>query len=131
MDNIIGVCLLTFALIVTRSIFNNSSDPLIAKKYIQLAISGFGGLVVLYGANKDRVNNLKTLLLSKIKKDTETKQEENTMDKLDETKGLLDFKALTYLKSRALEIKSQECLELVNKINTILFNSDTTAVKNE
>ena len=84
---------------------------------LQSAVSFGGGVYVLYPYIKDRLSNLS---LNKTKKEeTEVCVPPNS----DCKEEFDDFKALHYLKDRALELNNQEAMDLLVKLNTIMFSS--------
>lgn len=88
---------------------------------LQSIVAGFGGLYIVYPYLK--------LKLLEFKNNTN-----NTNNSLDHDcdhsceQEMNDFKALHYLKDRAVEMKSQEALDLLVKLNTIMFSSSNTKV---
>jgi hypothetical protein len=102
---------------------------------IQLFVSGVGSLVILTplayrfikGATSKDKENKPT--------DNTKKEEEEEMDNeccpLGNDETVADFKALHYLKERAIELQSKEALDLVVKLNTILFSISDTIKEEE
>jgi len=83
---------------------------------LQMLISGGGGLFLLY----QNFSKIKDFLITKKKKDEDMNEKE--LDLSIEEKELMDYKTLVYLKKRAKEIDSAEMLELVIKMNNLLFS---------
>lgn len=114
MDALIGLGLVIYSigLFVYKQFF---SDGLTSQTIIQIAVAGIGALVILAPKFLSFVMGLKI----------PEKEKENDIE-LDDTKDYQDFVSLNYLKDRAIELRSEEALELVIKLNTLIFS-----VKNE
>ena len=139
MDLIIGIALAVsfVCMLVYNLVRGDISDT---KTIIQLVVSSIGSIIVLgpilfryFTSSKDR--NKKDEEDTKKPVDN-TKEEEDEMDKNNtdcclDKEEMGDFKALNYLKDRAIEIKSQEALDLVVKLNTLLFANDVSIKKEE
>lgn len=122
MDFIIGIGLLiVFVSIGGYNYFTDQS--LDARTLIQLAISGAGSSLILAPAGYKKVKNLK-IKIPNI--NPEKEHEDFDMSDLPECddKSLLDFKCLHYLKHRAEDLGSKEALDLVIKLNTLLFSEE-------
>lgn len=155
MDNIIGIGLLCFSFFAGYNILNSSADTLTTKIYIQLVVSAAGGLFILYKSNKDKIGNFINTIKEKLTKkqsnsdrgndqmddktNTENKDADADTDSdivelfhTENEKEMITFNCLLFLRQRCIEIDAKECLELISKINTILFtlNSNKSAVQN-
>lgn len=125
MDLIIGLFLLVVFCILTgyHYLTGLSVSELGFKQLVQLVISGGGSVFIL---SPFVINGLKKIKLPNFRK---KKDMDNLSSSYDDD-CMNDFKALHYLKDRAIEIDSKEALELVVKLNTILFSA-TDSVKEE
>jgi flagellar motor component MotA len=144
MDNIIGIGLLVFCAWSGFNVFNNSADAVTIKQYIELFVSGVGGIFILYSSNKEKlveaINKVSKLINNKssnINNDTtntnlETTKEEDKMENTnaEQDKSLDDFKCLVYLRNRCVELNCPEALELVGKLNTTFFDLKIKEQKN-
>jgi len=109
-DLLIAIGLMLYA----GAIWIFSSMPIDFKSLLQIVVGLGGGAAILW-MNKN-------YFLSLLKSRNSTPDKENdSVPMSDEDKDFKDFKALKYLKDRAIEIDSVEMLELVTKINNILF----------
>lgn len=93
------------------------SDLYHTKFLLKLIVSGSGASYILIYQNLDKIK----LFLNKKKEesmDTDKYKEELKI----EDKELMDYKTLAYLRSRAKELKSQEMMDLIVKINNMLFS---------
>ena len=115
MDILIGLGLVIYSIgmFVYKQFF---SDGLTSQAIIQIAVAGIGALVILAPKFLSLVMELKI----------PDNQEKEDDIKLDDAKDYQDFVSLNYLKDRAIELRSEEALELVIKLNTLIFS-----VKNE
>lgn len=119
MDLFIGIgMLLFFAYNIGNYFFNNNLEPDL-KFYAQLGISGAGSFYLLLVKN---FSGLKQMLSKFRNKNMDQKQENVGTEKSVEDKEYMDYQALVYLKKRAEELKSKEALDLVIKLNTLLFS---------
>lgn len=120
MDLLIGIAMLLF---FTYSIGNyflrNDLEPDL-KFYAQTGISGLGSFYLLFVQNFDKLKNILLNFRNKEMDNTNEKEEAlpTTTDK-----EYMDYQCLVYLKKRADELKSKEALDLVIKLNTLLFSS--------
>lgn len=116
MDALIGLGLVIYSigLFVYKQFF---SDGLTSQAIIQIAVAGIGALVILAPKFLSFIMGLKI--------PEKEKEKENDIE-LDDAKDYQDFVSLNYLKDRAIELRSEEALELVIKLNTLIFS-----VKNE
>jgi hypothetical protein len=114
MDALIGLGLVIYSIgmFVYKQFF---SDGLTSQSIIQIAVAGIGALVILAPKFLSFIMGLKI----------PEKEKEDDI-KLDDAKDYQDFVSLNYLKDRAIELRSEEALELVIKLNTLIFS-----VKNE
>jgi hypothetical protein len=119
MDLIIGCFLLVVFCLLSgyHYLFGISVSELGFRQIIQLIISGGGGAYILspyvFGAlKKIKIPNFKF----RKKEDMDNTSYNSDDDSMN------DFKALLYLKERAIEIDCQEALDLVVKLNTLLFS---------
>ena len=83
----------------------------------QIGVSGVGSVLILFSYAVNWIRNFK-LPQIKLPKKSEEKMNDISIDE----KSVTDFKCLHYLKHRAEEIESQELLDLVIQLNTLLFN---------
>lgn len=118
MDLFIGIGMLLFFAYNVGNYFLNSNLEPDLKFYAQLAISGVGSFYLLLLKN---FSGLKQMLPKFRNKDMDKNKEEIT-EKSTEDKDYMDYQALVYLKKRAEELKSKEALDLVIKLNTLLFS---------
>lgn len=88
---------------------------------LQSVVAGFGGLYIVYPYLKAKLSEFKNNT-KKIDNEFETGHDHSCEQEMS------DFKALHYLKDRAVEMKSQEALDLLVKLNTIMFSSSNTKV---
>ncbi len=112
MDLIIGIGLLLYLI---AGVAYGLTYTFYGKLIIQLVVCLVGSIFILgrYGLNY--FNN----------KQTKPEKEEDMELELPEDRdknSLTDFKALHYLKERVIQIDCPEALELVVKLNTILFS---------
>lgn len=139
MDLIIGIALaISFVCVLVYNLMRGDVSD--TKTIVQLIISSIGSIIVLGPILFKYLTGFKDRN-KKDKEDTKkpvdnTKEEEDEMDKNNTDcclgkEEMGDFKALNYLKDRAIEIKSQEALDLVVKLNTILFANDISIKKEE
>ena len=114
MDALIGLGLVIYSIgmFVYKQFF---SDGLTSQAIIQIAVAGIGALVILAPKFLSFIMGLKI----------PEKEKEDDI-KLDDAKDYQDFVSLNYLKDRAIELRSEEALVLVIKLNTLIFS-----VKNE
>ena len=112
MDGLIGLGLVIYSIgmFVYKQFF---SDGLTSQAIIQIAVAGIGALVILAPKFLSFIMGLNI-------------PEKEDDIKLDDAKDYQDFVSLNYLKDRAIELRSEEALELVIKLNTLIFS-----VKNE
>lgn len=121
MDLLIGIGMLVFFGYTVATFFLSKDLEPDPKFYAQMLISGAGSFYLLVVQNLDKVKEL----LSKLRKktvDNKDKKEEETLP-LTTDKEYMDYQCLVYLKKRADELKSKEALDLVIKLNTLLFSS--------
>ena len=125
MDLIIGITLLVafFGILLYSMMIGDISN---VRTIIQLIISGIGSIVVLSPFLLKFVKTFSDKKEDSSKPiDKPEKEEEKDMNndfEFDCDKDSIeDFKALHYLKERAIELGSKEALDLVVKLNTILF----------
>lgn len=129
-DLIIGIAMLIFffGLTAYSTITKDFSYDL--KFWLQLLISGAGSFYILVYQNWDKIKNLFK------RKEGDQVPEPIVNDdscgkaccKLLESKDLQDYATLVYLRKRAQEMQSQEMLDLVVKLNGLLFS---TALQNK
>lgn len=118
MDLIVGLLLLVYAggLLVFSKINNNLNfdlyEPMFLLK-LGVSLSGAAYLIVYQNLNK-----IKDLLNKGAGVFNFDEKDTNTV-----SKDLMDYKALTYLRGRAKEIKSQEMMDYLVKINNLLFSN--------
>jgi len=87
------------------------------RQFIQLVISGGGGIFILAPFAVGALKKIKIPNFKFRKKEDMDNTSYNSDDD-----SMNDFKALLYLKERAIEIDCQEALDLVVKLNTLLFS---------
>ena len=124
MDLVIGIILIVsfFGVLVYSLMRGDISST---RTMIQLIVSGVGSIIVLSPLSLKAIKKLST----KKEDSSKTEKEREEMDKKEEAccfdkEDMGDFKALSYLKERAIEIKSKEALDLVVKLNNVLFAND-------
>lgn len=97
---------------------------------LQMAISAGGSLYLLVLPNLSKLKSFFTVKEKEVEKDIMPEKEEleqcnkkccNAFAATD--KDMQDYFALIYLKNRAKEIQSQEMLDLVVKLNSLLFST--------
>lgn len=125
-DLIIGIAMLIFffGLTAYSTITKDFSYDL--KFWLQLLISGVGSFYILVYQNWGKIKNL-----FKRKEGDQVPEHdscEKACCKLLESKDLQDYATLVYLRKRAQEMQSQEMLDLVVKLNGLLFS---TALQNK
>jgi hypothetical protein len=124
MDLLIGVFLLLyFCGAIAYGVLNGFDTRLM----IQVAVCGVGSLLVFSTYIIEMIKNIK---IPKPKPNPDSKKEKE-MDKNNfvipfdcDDHTMADFKALHYLKERALQLGSDEALQMVIKLNSVLFSSD-------
>ena len=119
MDIVAGLLMLLYILGLCSYSYISPDFHLTSRTYIQLAVGGIGSFYLLVFKN---IGYIKGLFKNK-KKDLNLKLDE-VVNMNEQERAFEDFKALMYLKSRSLEIKSQEAFDLVVKLNNLFF-SDT------
>ena len=128
MDLIVGIVLLAWCLVLL-GYKQISGIDLDQKTIIQSIVSGIGSVIILGPIVFSKLKNIKLPSLPKPKPNPKPEKEVDDMKEDDtsndfhlDSEELNDFKALNYLKDRAMEMNSQEALDLVIKLNTILFS---------
>lgn len=115
MDLLVGIFMLIFFSVMgVLSLFKGELNPTLI---MQLLISGCGGVYLLY-QNFSKLKEFFTVT----NKDKDKDMADKELDLSVEEKELLDYKTLIYLKKRAKEIDSPEMLDLVIKMNNLLFS---------
>lgn len=119
MDLIIGCFLLVVFCVLSgyHYLFGVSVSELGFRQISQLIISGGGGIFIL---SPYVLGVLKKIKLPNFKPKKEEEMDNTSYNSDDDSMN--DFKALLYLKERAIEIECQEALDLVVKLNTLLFS---------
>lgn len=124
-DLIIGIVMLLFffGLTAYSTITKDFSYDL--KFWLQLLVSGIGSFYILVYPNWTRIKNIfkrkEGDRVPEPNSDTDSSGKECC--KLLETKDLQDYATLVYLRKRAQELNSQEMLDLVVKLNGLLFST--------
>lgn len=117
-----GVCLIAYSYVSADFIFNTRS-------YFQLAVSLLGSAYLLSSCIK--LGYIKTLIsnaLSKAGKEELTVDDKTVVPNIEINDGgynVNDFNSISYLRQRALKLESNEALELIIKLNDILFRCGT------
>lgn len=122
MDLLIGIGMLVFFGYTVATFFLSKDLEPDPKFYAQMLISGAGSFYLLFVQNLDKVKNLLSKLRNKTVDNNTDKKEEEALP-LTTDKEYMDYQCLVYLKKRADELKSKEALDLVIKLNTLLFSS--------
>lgn len=113
MDLIVGLLMLAYCIGgLVYGTFYGFHERLIT----QIGVSGVGSILIFIG---NISSWLKTLKFPKFK--LPKKNKENINDLPIDNKSVTDFKCLHYLEHRAEEIESKEMLDIVIRLNTILF----------
>lgn len=112
MDILIGLGLLLYSagMFVFKQFF---SDGLSSQSIIQIGVAGIGAIVILAPKLLSLVMELKI---------PDNQEKEDDIE-IDDAKDYQDFVSLNYLKDRAIELRSEEALELVIKLNTLIFSA--------
>lgn len=128
MDTIVGFAMLLFFLGYGSYAFVAKDFNYDFKFALQMIVSLAGSIYLLVWPN---LSKLKSLFTFKQRKEGDVviepvapscnKSCDKLFCKLLEGKDLQDYAALVYLKDRAKELNSQELMDLVVKINTLLF----------
>lgn len=128
MDTIVGFAMLLFFLGYGSYAFVAKDFNYDLKFAMQMIVSLAGSIYLLVWPN---LSKLKSLFTFKQRKEGDVVVEpvmpncgkscDKPFCKLLEGKDLQDYAALVYLKNRAKELNSQELMDLVVKINTLLF----------
>ena len=121
MNKIVGFCMLLFS--VGMVAYSHQSESFLwdTQKYAQVGISSVGALWLFIMPS---IANLKPLVASLIMTLTgSSNKKRNPIMPPSEAPeyDTTDFNALTYLKKRCKEIGSDEGVEIVVRLNTILF----------
>lgn len=115
MDLLVGIFMLIFFCFMgSSSLIKGDFNPTLI---MQLLISGCGGIYLMY----QNFSKLKEFFIVK-NKEKDSNMTDKELNLSIEEKELLDYKTLIYLKKRAKEIDSAEMLELVIKMNNLLFS---------
>ncbi len=121
MDIIIGLSMFGFfAYLLFCYFFTKDFEP-DPKFYAQLGVSGAGFFYLIIMQNFNKVKDF--MLKFYRKKDMDTNTDKNIDLPATDEKEFMDYQCLIYLKKRAEELKSKEALDLVIKLNTLLFSS--------
>ena len=116
MNLIIGVSLCLFFVGYSAYLYFTGGDFLDPRTMLQLFVAGAGSSVILYPR---LVSFVKTAKMPNILPERK-KKEMNIPSCNNQVKT--DYDCLHYLRDRAIEIESQEALDLVIKLNSILFS---------
>jgi len=122
MDTIIGLLLLLAGVCLAGyNYYFVGFDNIEPMAIIQILVAVGGGLIVIAPTILRKIKNFKLPDIDlDINKDDEMEELEFNFD----PKSKMDFACLHYLKDRAVELKSPEALELVIKLNTLLFSEE-------
>jgi hypothetical protein len=121
MDIIIGLSMLGFfAYLLFCYFFIKDFEP-DPRFYAQLGVSGVGFFYLLIIQNLNKVKDFMFKFYRK--KDMDKNTDKNIDLPGTDEKEFMDYQCLVYLKKRAEELKSKEALDLVVKLNTLLFSS--------
>jgi hypothetical protein len=121
MDIIIGIGLLIYFIGLWVYTAYSGGDFSELRTILQLSVSGIGSMIILLPILWGRIKNLSLPSIPNIIPDIIPDKEEQ-MD-LPECgdKIKMDTECLHYLKHRAAEIGSDEAMQMVIKLNTLLF----------
>ncbi len=110
-----GLMLIYFVYVLGVSVYSqNLNFDLYDPTFIlKLLISGGGAGYLIY----NNLEKLKSMFKTTTDK-TQVDFKNNTQEK-----ELMDYQSLVYLRKRAKELKSQELMDLVVKLNNILFSN--------
>lgn len=135
-DLIIGIVMLIFffGLTAYSTITKDFSYDL--KFWLQLLISGAGSFYILVYQNWDKIKNLfKRKEGDQVVEPVDDKpcdkpcgKEQSCLCAMLNSNDMRDYSTLVYLRKRAQEMQSQEMLDLVVKLNGLLFS---TALQNK
>lgn len=139
-DLVIGIVMLIFffGLTAYSTITKDFSYDL--KFWLQLLISGAGSFYILVYQNWDKIKNLlKRKEGDQVAEPVDNKPCDKPCDKpcgkgqsclcaMLDSSDMRDYSTLVYLRKRAQEMQSQEMLDLVVKLNGLLFS---TALQNQ
>jgi len=132
MDTVIGFIMLLFCCAYGGYAFVTKDFNYDLKFFLQMLISAGGAFYILGWQNLDKIKNLfKRKEGDFVMPDTEptepscdkNKCQSSCLCKMLDSKDMRDYSTLVYLKNRAKELNSQEMLDLVVKMNTLLFSS--------
>jgi len=120
MDLAIGLVLLIYCIGASLYTYFFGGDFSDLRTLLQLLVSGVGFMIILGPIVLKKVKNIK---LPKIPNIIPEKEKEMDLPDCDD-QVIMDTECLHYLKHRAFEIGSEEAMQMVVKLNSILF-SDT------
>lgn len=124
MNLLIGTLLCLYFVGYSAYLYLTGGDFLAPRTILQLVVAGVGSSLILF----PRVVNLvKSVKMPNIL--PERKKREMDLPSCNKQMKT-DYECLHYLKDRAIEIDSQEVLDLVIKLNNLLF-SDSCKIKEE
>lgn len=124
LDLIVGIIMLIFFFGLTAYSTITKDFNYDLKFLVQMAISGGGAFYILFYQNWNKIMSFLK------RKEGDDSMEEESRDKncCMSDKDMQDYATLVYLRKRAQEIQSQEMLDLVVKLNSLLFS---TALQNK
>lgn len=115
MNLLIGLGLFVYCLGFSIYAFYSDGFFLDPKTLLQLLVSGVGSGIILLPMLWGKIKNIDILNI------TPDKEKEMELPECDD-KVEMDTKCLHYLKHRATEIGSDEAMDMVIKLNTLLFS---------
>ena len=113
MDLAIGLVLLVYCVGASIYTYYSGGDFSDLRTLLQLVVSGLGSIIILAPILLGKIKDIKLHIIP---------DKEKTMDLPEcDSKVMMDTECLHYLKHRAKEIGSDEALQMVIKLNSILF----------
>lgn len=119
MDLIIGLCLLIYCVGATVYTYFNGGDFSDLRLLLQLAVSGAGSIIILSPILWSKIKNI-DFNIPDLPNIIPEKEKEMDLPECND-KVMMDTECLHYLKHRAKEIGSDEALQMVVKLNSLLF----------
>lgn len=113
MDRTVGILLIIGGILYSAYAYVTEGFVYDTKFYLQISAISLGSVYILWDSIKATFKHL--LEMTKPSKNSEPE------DKPDHSYCQKDFESLMYLKSRSKSVGSKEALDLVVKLNNILF----------
>lgn len=115
MDKITGIVLLIGGVLYSAYALTTEGFEIGPKFYLQVGVTVLGAIYILWESIMDFFKSL-----NKEKKPTDGGEDEDFADR-DHSYCKKDFECLLYLKGRASDMESKEAMDLVVKLNNLLF----------